>query len=123
MLGWFVETTLVASGLAVVAAMGSRLRSIGPTARHVLWLVVLVKLMTPPLLCWPWAVALGITRAGSSRFPRHVLAPVDRSGRFACAAVIRSLRGDHDSRTSTGRPGLGPSPTGLRHRCLRRQNG
>ena len=42
MLGWFVETTLVASSLAVIAAMASRLRSIGPTARHLLWLVVLV---------------------------------------------------------------------------------
>jgi beta-lactamase regulating signal transducer with metallopeptidase domain len=56
MLGWFAETTLVASGLAVVAALAGRLRSIGPTARHALWLVVLVKLMTPPLICWPWAM-------------------------------------------------------------------
>jgi beta-lactamase regulating signal transducer with metallopeptidase domain len=55
MLGWFVETTLVASGLAVVAACAGRLRSIGPTARHALWLVVLLKLITPPLFCWPWA--------------------------------------------------------------------
>ena len=59
MLGWFVETTLVASGLAVVAALGGRLRSIGPTARHVLWLIVLVRLMTPPLVCWPWAAHWG----------------------------------------------------------------
>ncbi len=53
-LWWFAETTLVAAGLAVVAALAGRLRSIGPTARHVLWLVVLVKLMTPPLVSWPW---------------------------------------------------------------------
>ena len=59
MLGWFVDTMLVASGLAVVAVMGSRLRSIGPTARHALWLVVLVKLVTPPLFCWPWAAHWG----------------------------------------------------------------
>ena len=57
MLGWFAETTLVASGLAAVAALGGRVRSIGPAARHALWLVVLIKLMTPPLVCWPWAVA------------------------------------------------------------------
>src|SRR5205814_1197462 len=56
-LGWFAETTLVASGLAVVAALAGRVRSIGPTARHALWLVVLIKLVTPPLVCWPWAVA------------------------------------------------------------------
>ncbi len=53
-LWWFAETTLVAAGLAVVAALAGRLRSIGPTARHALWLVVLVKLMTPPLVSWPW---------------------------------------------------------------------
>jgi beta-lactamase regulating signal transducer with metallopeptidase domain len=56
MLGWFAETTLVASGLAVVAALAGRLRSISPTVRHALWLVVLIKLMTPPLVSWPWAV-------------------------------------------------------------------
>jgi beta-lactamase regulating signal transducer with metallopeptidase domain len=28
----------------------------GPVARHALWLVVLVKFMTPPLIVWPWAV-------------------------------------------------------------------
>jgi beta-lactamase regulating signal transducer with metallopeptidase domain len=55
MLGWFAETTLVASGLAVVALLAGRLRSIGPTARHALWLVVLIKMMTPPLVSWPWA--------------------------------------------------------------------
>ncbi|HKI20370.1 MAG TPA: M56 family metallopeptidase, partial [Isosphaeraceae bacterium] len=53
-LWWFAETTLVAAALAVVAALAGRLRSIGPTARHALWLVVLVKLMTPPLISWPW---------------------------------------------------------------------
>jgi beta-lactamase regulating signal transducer with metallopeptidase domain len=55
MLGWFAETTLVASGLAVVAILAGRLKSIGPTARHMLWLVVLIKMMTPPLVSWPWA--------------------------------------------------------------------
>ena len=59
MLGWFVETMLVASGLAVVAAAASRIRSIGPTARHVMWLLVLVRLMTPPVVAWPWAVHRG----------------------------------------------------------------
>ena len=59
MVGWCIETTLVASGLAIVAALASRFRSIGPTARHLLWLVVLLKLVTPPLLSWPWAVDWG----------------------------------------------------------------
>jgi beta-lactamase regulating signal transducer with metallopeptidase domain len=56
MLAWFAETTVVAMVLAAVAAVAGRVRPIGPTARHVLWLAVLVKLMTPPLVSWPWAV-------------------------------------------------------------------
>jgi beta-lactamase regulating signal transducer with metallopeptidase domain len=56
MLWWIVETTLVAAALAVVATLLPRLRPLGPAARHALWLVVLVKLMTPPLLSWPWPV-------------------------------------------------------------------
>jgi beta-lactamase regulating signal transducer with metallopeptidase domain len=56
MVGWFAETTLVAAGLATVAALVSRLRRVGPAVRHILWLVVLIKLMTPALVSWPWAV-------------------------------------------------------------------
>jgi beta-lactamase regulating signal transducer with metallopeptidase domain len=56
MLRWFAETTLVAAALAAVAALAPRLRTLGPAARHALWLVVLVKLMTPPLVHWPWPV-------------------------------------------------------------------
>ena len=57
MLGWFAETTLVAAGLALVAVIVSRLRSVGPTARHALWLVVMIKLVTPPVFSWPWATS------------------------------------------------------------------
>ena len=58
MLWWFAETTLVAALLACVAALAGRLRAISPSARHVLWLVVLIKLITPPLIKAPWAVDL-----------------------------------------------------------------
>ena len=58
MLWWFAETTFVAALLACVAALAGRLRTIGPSARHVLWLVVLIKLITPPLIKAPWAVDL-----------------------------------------------------------------
>src|SRR5438128_40929 len=57
MLLWFAETALVASVLAAVAALAPRLRVLGPAARHALWLVVLVKLVTPPLVRSPWPVA------------------------------------------------------------------
>ncbi len=54
MLWWFVETTLVAGLLAGAAALCGRLRSISSTARHLLWLVVLVKLIMPPVIHSPW---------------------------------------------------------------------
>lgn len=56
MLWWLAETTLVATALAVVASLAPRVRNLSPAVRHVLWLVVLVKLVTPPLVRWPWPV-------------------------------------------------------------------
>ena len=58
LLGWFAETTLVASVLAAVAALVARVRWLapGPAARHAVWLMVMIKLVTPPLIQWPWSV-------------------------------------------------------------------
>ncbi len=61
MLGWLTETTVIALGLAAVAIVASHVRSVGPTTRHALWLVVMIKLVTPPLLSWPWAISLPIS--------------------------------------------------------------
>jgi beta-lactamase regulating signal transducer with metallopeptidase domain len=54
---WVAETTLVAMVLALVALLAARWRRLSPAARHALWVVVLVKLMTPPLVHWPWSRA------------------------------------------------------------------
>src|SRR5215831_17126298 len=57
-MGWMlVQNVAIASVLAGVAALASRLRRVGPVARHALWLVVLIKLVTPPFLVLesPWA--------------------------------------------------------------------
>jgi beta-lactamase regulating signal transducer with metallopeptidase domain len=68
LLGWLVETTLIASALAVLAAIATRFRflSPGPAARHALWLMVMFKLVMPPLVHWPWSVPSPMTaiRAG-----------------------------------------------------------
>lgn len=53
MLAWIAETTLVASVLALVASLVGRSERLGPSTRHALWLVVLLKLLTPPLVAWP----------------------------------------------------------------------
>ena len=55
MLIWFAETTIVAGILALVAVALGKRREIAPSFRHALWLVVLIKFITPPLVSWPWA--------------------------------------------------------------------
>ena len=72
MLWWFVETTLVAGLLAGAAALLGRLRTISPTARHLLWLVVLIKLIMPPVIRSPWALtgASGLLARNAKRHGR-----------------------------------------------------
>ena len=55
LISWFVETTLVAAVLAAIAVLASRSRRIGPAVRHAFWLVVLIKMVTPPIVAWPWS--------------------------------------------------------------------
>ncbi len=54
MICWFAETTLVAAILAGAAAVCGRSHTLNSTARHLLWLVVLIKLITPPVIQSPW---------------------------------------------------------------------
>ena len=56
---WLAETTLVASALALLVYLITRIGKPGPAVRHMLWLVVLIKLMTPPIVHWPWSRPLG----------------------------------------------------------------
>ncbi len=58
---WFAETSLVATVLALVALLAGRWFRLRPVARHALWLVVLVKLVAPPVVSWPWASPLALT--------------------------------------------------------------
>jgi beta-lactamase regulating signal transducer with metallopeptidase domain len=59
MLWWLVQNTVVASVLAAAVWLTCRVRRLSPTVRHALWLVVLIKLVTPPLVVWPWSLPSG----------------------------------------------------------------
>lgn len=56
MLWWAAQNLFVASLLAAGVWALCRSARLGPAARHALWLVVLIKLLTPPIVAWPWAV-------------------------------------------------------------------
>jgi beta-lactamase regulating signal transducer with metallopeptidase domain len=52
MLGWLAHTTVTAAILAGVVALVCRLGRFRPAVRHALWLLVLVKMMVPPVVAW-----------------------------------------------------------------------
>jgi beta-lactamase regulating signal transducer with metallopeptidase domain len=52
---WLFQNVVITAALALAVAAICRTTRIGPVARHALWVVVLVKFVTPPLLVWPWA--------------------------------------------------------------------
>jgi beta-lactamase regulating signal transducer with metallopeptidase domain len=54
MLAWTLQNTVLGGVMAGLVVVACRLRRVSPATRHVLWVLVLVKLMTPPLVSWPW---------------------------------------------------------------------
>ena len=56
---WIVENTLLAALLALLVALVSRPKRVPPVVRHGLWLVVLIKLIVPPVF------SLGISVPGN----------------------------------------------------------
>lgn len=102
MLAWFAETTLVASVLALVAVLAGRGLRLGPVARHALWLVVLVKLVAPPIVRWPRPAWLARPAVVQTAPARPVLVSVDRAEVQSAALPIREV--------ARPRPKAVPSP-------------
>src|SRR5579863_2583208 len=46
---WIIENTLLAGFLALLVVLVSRIRRVPPVVRHGLWLIVLIKLVVPPV--------------------------------------------------------------------------
>ena len=85
----------LAGGLAVVVFLAQRIRYLRnqPHVCHALWLLVLVKLVTPPLFAVP--VSVGSTR--SAQFPDDLLAvtsPAEDEASSESAEPLRSGRQD-----------------------------
>lgn len=56
MLWWTVQNLVIAAVLACIASLVCWSSRVSPAARHALWLIVLLKLLTPPLVLWPWSI-------------------------------------------------------------------
>lgn len=63
---WIFQNMVITTALVIVVAAVCRFGRLGPVARHALWVLVLVKFVTPPIVVWPWAAPdpLGLSSAG-----------------------------------------------------------
>ncbi len=53
---WIVQHLIVVTALATLVLVAGRVFRLSPAVRHALWVVVLIKLMMPPVIVWPWAM-------------------------------------------------------------------
>jgi beta-lactamase regulating signal transducer with metallopeptidase domain len=100
MCSWLILHTLTALTLAVVALALGRWLRLGPAARHALWLVVLVKLLTPPIVAWPWPLPVALpdlaatepTPPAPEPGPESATARTDADEDRGVAAVFEFIR-------------------------------
>lgn len=56
-MAWWAFQNIVATAiLALVVTLICRVRWLSPVVRHALWVLVLIKFVTPPVMAWPWRV-------------------------------------------------------------------
>lgn len=72
---WLFQNVVITAVLAAVVIAVCRLTRLGPVARHALWLIVLVKFVTPPLVAWPWTVPDPLGIATLDERPAHSFSP------------------------------------------------
>lgn len=53
---WFGQNTLAALLMIPCVMLACRLFRDRPAVQHLLWLVILLKFITPPVVVWPWSV-------------------------------------------------------------------
>jgi beta-lactamase regulating signal transducer with metallopeptidase domain len=52
---WVFQNLVLTAALAAIVLLLCRAGRLGPVVRHALWVLVLVKFVTPPIVVWPWA--------------------------------------------------------------------
>jgi len=65
-LWWFAQNAVCVAVLLPIVWIVARLLRARPAEQHLLWLLLLVKLVTPPVVVWPWSWEWG-TKGGGER--------------------------------------------------------
>ncbi len=126
MIWWLVHNTLSAAILALVAMLVCRWRRAHPALRHALWLVVLAKLVAPPLPVWsfawpaswsdPWTLAAQAwgkseTAAAGATESEQLVAPVAAE---ASTFAVDRMPGDPESFVLLGAAGNVPTASDVK---------
>jgi beta-lactamase regulating signal transducer with metallopeptidase domain len=69
MMWGFLQNAMVAIPMALCVMAVCKFGKLRPTMCHALWLVVLVKLMVPPVVEWPWALPMPEAEVQQSAAP------------------------------------------------------
>src|SRR5262245_45821402 len=117
MTSWILENTLIAAIFALVVALVCRVPRVPPVIRHALWLVVLIRLIMPPVFSVPllpadWQELVARhwdTRAVSGETVAGDSLPADhREGASVAVSAIRAAD-DPGRRVAAGAPELSNS--------------
>src|SRR6185436_6816234 len=106
---WIFQSLVTTAALAATVAIVCRFGRIGPVARHALWVVVLVKFITPPLVVWPWAAPdpFGLARLDRQEVTepanREVAESADRAPGMAPTAEVTEAAAPPASASSLSR--------------------
>jgi beta-lactamase regulating signal transducer with metallopeptidase domain len=72
---WLFQNLVVTALLAGAVGLVCRTTRVGPVIRHALWLIVLIKFVTPPIVVWPWSAPdpLGVAALDARQSPAMIV--------------------------------------------------
>lgn len=86
---WLITNSLAVAGLYPIAWLLSRLCRTRPAVAHLVWLLLIVKLIAPPLVYWPWSLdRLAVVFAPA----KTVSQPVAANETVAASADMESMQ-------------------------------
>lgn len=94
MFTWAFETLIMSALLAALVTFACRFTRLSPALCHLLWLVIMLRMIAPPVMTWPYSLE---DIWGSGFGWRHetaaLPAPAETTGAPAASAVVLKARG------------------------------
>jgi beta-lactamase regulating signal transducer with metallopeptidase domain len=109
-LWWFAQNTITIAVMTVFAVLACRLFRHRPAVQHVLWAVILLKFITPPIVSWPWSAEFVVQSIRSMVAARTELdRPTPQDGSEVAISSVWGETEEDDAALDPDRPGRAPS--------------